>query len=220
MPETADERANRRIDEVLDDLLDERKPRHKLTKREAEALIGDFWLQNGGGQLLTNGGRDQNKLCIMQTVNVYHSVLAGVKLVGGLSPVYSDVDQVDPVIEQYLINMNDAVEDTDRQRLLAYVPKLLNTKVSEKTSRREKICRQLVGEYAWRLWRDEKDDFFDIAESRYNWETGEHDLLSKTEFMEKVANEFEGSSQLAEFLVTHCGTDEAFKVLDRLLRAR
>lgn len=219
MAETTEERSNRRIDEVLGDLLDGNAPRHKLTKREAEAFIGDFYLRSGGGPLLKNGYRKQDKLCIMQTVNVYHSVLSGVMPSGeGLHPDYSEVDEVDPVIETYLIHLNDSVNDADRQKLLAYVPKLLNTKVSEKTERRTKIARQLAGEFAWRYWRDQDEDYFDIVE--YDGDYSTFSPKTKKEWMSEVAGVFEGGGQLAELVLIASNADQAFKVLDRLLRAR
>lgn len=210
--------SDERIDIVLEDIARGDEPSYKLTWAEANAAIGDFYLASGGGALLDypDSVRKQVNLCVMQTANVYYSLHEG--LSPGVEPRYTEVDEVDPVIELLMIGLNDTLNDLDRQTLLQYIPRLLNTRVSEKTERRIKILREVYTDLNWGWYK---------AHGEYPREV--IDLsgpLTKAEFVSDIDTNFDmnmaldGGSIFLQNLREYESMDSVHELINRLLRAR
>lgn len=227
MPLTSDDR----IDLVLDDLYAGREPRLRLTKAEGQALIGDFYLTSGGGEIKSLGSRKQ-RICVMQTANVLWSVTHQ-QLPTGLSdsnfentPEYTGIDEIDPLLEQLFIHLNDSLGDDKRQDLMRYIPRLFNTKVDEKTERRSEIMRDMFAQWTWAAWKKDASDNFDIRSDlpeKY-WDHDAQDWKrdpTKKDWLVAARNAFdpmEPESLMDALIVSD--PDLLHRFIERMLRAR
>jgi hypothetical protein len=235
-------RSQRRIHEVLEDLYEHEPPRHKLTKREAEALIGGFEIRTGNGQIYESYGLRQS-LCFLQTANVMNAVLNGEKVQGGGDPEFTGIDEIDPLLEEFGYNFNDAIESHDtRKRLLAFVPRLFNTSAGPATEARQRLMRDEVAKIVVaELERGvsqplgyEVEDFLDYDNmtnerrravfSRTSYDEGGEVVVANLNLSERrqIARSMADSVELGEVLGGYYGRhpEEGFKFLDKLLRVR